>query len=156
MPARFDFSGAEKTYGLKGLSKAFADLQDGVKTGANQTFLDIQKVQAIRRMYNLNGHEEMIVDKVMQALGPDAKEKVLEDFGIAEGDKRRPQIMDAAARLKSEFYDPMYTRTGQDPNAMLVDYASKHHEYKQRNPYQYQDMEFSSRWNATAHRGDQR
>jgi hypothetical protein len=141
MPARASIARAEHVYGLKGLSQTFSKAGESLKTAANQSFLDAQKVLSISRMYDFNGQDTVIVDKVMQALGQEDRETVLEDFGIKEGSAKRGAILDAAERLRTEFYNKVYTRSGQDPDIFLKDYARKVSEYKQREPERYKEME---------------
>ena len=140
-PARATMARFDRIYGLEGLSKAFNQVHENVKTMANQNFLDVQKVFSIERMYNLTGEDGVAVKKVMQALSPEEKDQVLDDLGYREGSPKRPQIMDAASRLSKEFYDPIYERTGQDPNIMLTEYSPKEAEFRSKNPDQYREME---------------
>jgi hypothetical protein len=142
-PARSSFARAEKVYGLKGLSSAFNSLQEGVKAMANQTFLDTAKANSILSNYNFSGHDLMVAAKVAQALGDEQRAQVLDDFGITEGNPKRPAILDAVNRYRSEFFSKVFERSGQDPDKMLVDYAPKVHDYKQTHGAQYQEMEMS-------------
>lgn len=140
-PARATFVRAEREYGIKGLSQAFYKVQESLKAGANQTYLDAQKVQS--GGHGLSGKDLVVVDKIMQAISEEERNQVFEDFGIKEGSPKRPQITYEAQRMSKEVYNPIHTRSGQDPNIMLKDYAPKTREFKQRSPEQYQEMEIT-------------
>ena len=142
-PTRALFARAEREYGLKGLSQAWFRASEGIRTAANASYLDAQKVMSIARMYDFKGQDTVVVDKIMQAISPEERAQVFDDFGIKEGSAKRMAIENAADRLRTEFYDKVYTRTGQNPDIFLKDYARKVYEYKQRNPQAYQDAELT-------------
>ena len=141
-PARTSMARAEVEYGIKGLGQAFSKVGEGIKAASNQSYVDAQKAFSIERLYNLSNKDWIAVDKVMQALGEEDRQRTLEDLGYTEGSPKRAQIQDAASRMRT-LYNASYTRTGQNPDIMLIDFARKVHDWKQANPQAYQEMELS-------------
>ncbi len=138
LPLRASLDRAARVYGLKDMK--LSKVQDAAKTMANMNYLDDQRAFATVRSYRLSRNDLIVTRHIMEALDEGERNQVFEDFGLKEGDPKRPAIINLAERMR-KLYDTVHQRTGQDPDIKLKAYAPKHMEFKAREPEQYQDME---------------
>jgi hypothetical protein len=140
---RGTFDQFDRMYKLKGLQKTFTDVQAGERTYNQQHYVDARMAESVMKKYpRLNGEDWVVVKKMQDAVDPDARNNVLNDFGYNIKSPKRFQILDAANDMAS-LYDTVHNRTGQDPAIMLKDFSPRNVEFKHRNPVRYQDMEMA-------------
>jgi hypothetical protein len=145
LPESNTMSDLAREYGHREISQGMERTQESLKTVANQDLVDVSKAVSLQGNYRLNGKELRVVESIRQAkdagLGQEGIDRVLSDNGYKEGDPKRPQMIDYAERLKSEYYTKIFERSGQNWDHFMMDYAQRKNAFKTTHPQEYAEME---------------